>query len=263
MVEKPYQNREWLYEKYVEEQLTGAEIADAAGCARTTVYDWLDRHEIDRERGEGYRVSSPEKYRDKEWLEEKYHEERLSTSEIGELCDCHKQTIKLWLEKHDIEKRSRSEAAKVRMENNPELAESLIESGKENLKKHGTSPKEAMSEEEFEEFCQRLSKERTGEGNPMYGVTGRDNPCWKENKPQSQFYQSKEWKGTRKEVLERDDHKCQSCGATRSESRDTLDVHHIIPIAAGGGVFDVENLVSLCQKCHRKWEGLYLRPDTR
>ena len=98
MVERPYQDREWLYEKYVEEELTGAEIAKAAGCARTTVYDWLDRHEIDRERGEGYRVSTPEKYRDKCWLQKKYHDEELSTSEIGKLCDCHKQTIKLWLD---------------------------------------------------------------------------------------------------------------------------------------------------------------------
>jgi predicted DNA-binding protein YlxM (UPF0122 family) len=113
MAGRPYQDRDWLYEKYVEEELTGPEIAEAAGCARTTVYDWLDRHNINRDRGEGYRVSEPEKYRDKEWLCEKYHGEKLSTTEIGELCNCHKQTIKLWLEKHDIQKRKHSEAARL------------------------------------------------------------------------------------------------------------------------------------------------------
>lgn len=127
MAQKPYQDREWLYEKYVEEELTGNEIAEIADCSRTTVYDWLDRHDIDRERGAGYRVSEPEKYRDKEWLKEKYHGDKLSTAEIGEICDCHKQTIKLWLENHGIEKRDSSEAAKVSWEGAKQRKQELAE----------------------------------------------------------------------------------------------------------------------------------------
>lgn len=120
MGKPPYQNKEWLREKYHTEGLTGDEIADLAGCARTTIYDWMQRHDIPRDRGEGYRVSEEEKYRDGEWLRSKYHGEQLSTGEIADICDCHKQTIKLWLEKHGIEKRSRSKAAEIRARRYPE-----------------------------------------------------------------------------------------------------------------------------------------------
>lgn len=280
MYKEPYKDSDWLKEKYHEEELTAEEMADAGGCSRTTIYKYMQENDIPRDRGMGYRVSNPEKYRDSEWLWEKYHGERLSTSEIGELCDCSKQTIKLWLEKHGIEKRSRSEAAKVRMENYPDLAEKLIEAGTETLREHGVNPWEIWSEEEREAFRQRLSEERTGEGNPMWDVTGRDNPGWKEDKPNSQFYQSKAWRGVRESVIERDNHRCQDCGSwsfdkyANAHLEDGIDekpldeleeltVHHVIPISDGGPKFDESNLVTLCRSCHQKWEGVNLRPDTQ
>lgn len=252
-----WQDKEWLREKYVEEDLPIKEIMEIAGCSKTTLFDWIDKHGLEK-RGEGYRITEPEKYHDEDWLREKYHGERLSTSEIGEICDCSKQTIKLWLEKHGIEKRDRSEAAKVRMENNPELADKLIQAGTEALQEYGSCPQEEMTDEEFEAFCERLSKERTGEGNPMYGVTGPDNPQWKENTAPHLLYQTKKWKETRKEVLERDNHECQACGI-----EENLHIHHIRPVAEGGARFELNNLVTLCDTHHREWEGLYLRPDTR
>lgn len=120
MADKAYQEAAWLHEKYHEEGLTGNEMAELAGCSRTTIYEWMRRHDIPRDRGEGYRVSDPEPYRSEEWLREKYHDERLSTSEIGELVGCHKQTIKHWLEEHNIPKRTPSEAAKIRYHRYPE-----------------------------------------------------------------------------------------------------------------------------------------------
>ena len=92
----------------------------------------------------------------------------------------------------------------------------------------------------------------------MYNRTGADHPRWREDKPAHRFYQSEKWKETREEVLERDDHECQACGTD-----DDLHVHHIQPISAGGPRFDTNNLVTLCNHCHKEWEGLYLRPDTR
>lgn len=44
---------------------------------------------------------------------------------------------------------------------------------------------------------------------------------------------------------------CQNCGA-EADNRE-LDVHHIIPVAAGGTNHE-ENLITLCIKCHRKIE---------
>jgi 5-methylcytosine-specific restriction endonuclease McrA len=45
-------------------------------------------------------------------------------------------------------------------------------------------------------------------------------------------------------VLERDRHACTKCGST-----DGLEVHHVIPAAAGGAT-SLENLETLCVSCH-------------
>lgn len=53
-----------------------------------------------------------------------------------------------------------------------------------------------------------------------------------------------DWKRARKEVLERDQHECQQCGAT-----DASHVHHKTPVSEGGSD-DLENLITLCAECH-------------
>ena len=45
------------------------------------------------------------KYRDKEWLRQKYWDERLSMDAIGKECGVTAMTIRDWLIKHDIERR--------------------------------------------------------------------------------------------------------------------------------------------------------------
>jgi hypothetical protein len=59
------------------------------------------------------------KYQNGDWLEQKYVDERMSTAEIGELCDCSKETIRRWLSSHGIETRTKSEAAKIRAKKYP------------------------------------------------------------------------------------------------------------------------------------------------
>ena len=61
------------------------------------------------------------------------------------------------------------------------------------------------------------------------------------------------WRNVRDEVLERDGYRCTVCGG-----QEELDVHHIKPKRKGGQ--DVlENLVTMCEKCHVK-QGGYGRP---
>ncbi|MCK9997404.1 MAG: HNH endonuclease, partial [Candidatus Krumholzibacteria bacterium] len=54
---------------------------------------------------------------------------------------------------------------------------------------------------------------------------------------------------TRREVLARDQHRCQApgCGRTRF-----LEVHHIVARQKGGSN-KAENLMTLCSSCHRLW----------
>jgi 5-methylcytosine-specific restriction endonuclease McrA len=201
-----------------------------------------------------YRPKDPEKYRDESWLRDKYHSEKLSSAEIAELCDCSKQTILTWMDRHGIEKRSKSEAAKIRAEKHPHTTEA----GAKALEEHGVNSWEYWDEKEREEFREKLSKQRSGEDNPMWDVTGEDHHRFEKDKPTHRFYQSKEWKETRQKVLKRDDNECQACG-----SDEDLHVHHIMPVSAGGSRYDLDNLVTLCDTHHREWEGLYLQPDTR
>lgn len=52
------------------------------------------------------------------------------------------------------------------------------------------------------------------------------------------------WSKVRKAAIERDGNKCLKCGDT-----DRLEVHHKIPLSAGGGD-ELSNLETLCKRCH-------------
>lgn len=57
-------------------------------------------------------------------------------------------------------------------------------------------------------------------------------------------------------VRERDEFACVRCAATSSEA--SLEVHHVIPAANGGG-HDMENLAMLCKECHAAAHGAHGR----
>ena len=190
-----------------------------------------------------YRPKEPEKYRDEAWLREKYHDEELSTSDIGDLCDCTKETIRRWLDRHGIDTRSKSEAAEIRAERPPHTTPDNPDA------LQGVNSWEIWDEEERKEFRQRMSENRMGEDNPMHEVTGSDHPQWNEEYDPEEHcwvYQNSRWQEARSEALERDEHECQECG----DDGDHLHVHHITPIAGGGAHYDLENLTTLCAACH-------------
>jgi len=63
----------------------------------------------------------------------------------------------------------------------------------------------------------------------------------------------------KEKVLERDNYKCQKCFDKErceiSGSRFKLEVHHKIPLSKGGKD-ELDNLITLCFKCHRN-KGLH------
>lgn len=80
------------------------------------------------------------------------------------------------------------------------------------------------------------------------------------------------WPKQRQQALERDNYTCQACGLEEKEHWRGFPVHHIIPrkkFVDNSGEFDhekaneLDNLVTLCDRCHNKWEGWCLSPDTR
>lgn len=60
-----------------------------------------------------------------------------------------------------------------------------------------------------------------------------------------QARRSGKWKRKRRQIIERDNGRCQECGFDQN-----LHVHHITPLSEGGEPFDENNLVTLCQSCH-------------
>ncbi len=56
----------------------------------------------------------------------------------------------------------------------------------------------------------------------------------------------KSWFGLRDEALTRDAFECRKCGEKAT------DVDHVIEISDGGEEWDLENLQSLCDKCHKE-----------
>lgn len=52
------------------------------------------------------------RYREAEWLREKYHDEELSIGDIADLCDTSTATIHKWKEEHGIETRNRKHRSK-------------------------------------------------------------------------------------------------------------------------------------------------------
>ena len=99
-------------------------------------------------------------------------------------------------------------------------------------------------------FCSRKcfriwwSEKTQNDGNPMWsggvevGYTGT-------------------WSKVRRQALERDNHTCQSCGATRDELGQEPDVHHIVTIKEYDDpeqAHRLDNVICLCRSCHRKVE---------
>ena len=64
------------------------------------------------------------RYRDKEWLFQKYVDEKLSTQQIARMLGCSDGTVWQWLKKHNIPTRSKSEALKL-YERTPEHQDNL------------------------------------------------------------------------------------------------------------------------------------------
>lgn len=53
-------------------------------------------------------------YRDEEWLREQYHDKKLSLAKMAELAFCAKTTLRFWMDRYGIKRRSVSQALKLK-----------------------------------------------------------------------------------------------------------------------------------------------------
>jgi len=66
-------------------------------------------------------------YQNKEWLQQKYIREKLSTGQIGKLCEIDALTVGYWLKKYNIPIRSTSESTHLGNANHCNLSQEAIE----------------------------------------------------------------------------------------------------------------------------------------
>lgn len=87
-------------------------------------------------------------------------------------------------------------------------------------------------------------------------------------------YYGANWERQREKRLEVDEYKCVACGMTNEEHKEkqgrSLSVHHIRDIdefrdpetnEVPNEANKISNLITMCRPCHKKWEGLPLRPE--
>jgi len=90
----------------------------------------------------------------------------------------------------------------------------------------------------------------------------------------SETYYGPNWEEQRRKRLEHDGYECVVCSISNEEHKirygTSLHVHHIQPKEAFrisesrvdySAANRMENLISLCQACHKRWEGVPLRPE--
>ena len=67
-----------------------------------------------------------------------------------------------------------------------------------------------------------------------------------------------EYQRFRRRIFERDDYTCQECGARNKEGRGQtvyLNMHHVVSVCdAPERIFDLENVITLCEPCHHATE---------
>lgn len=106
-------DREWLEREYCEKERSGREIAQEVGVAKQTIYNWLERHGIERREAwesilGGRGAPKHPKLRDGEWLREEYIQKDRSQPDIGRELGVTSACVKYWLDIHGISSKGNS-----------------------------------------------------------------------------------------------------------------------------------------------------------
>lgn len=194
----------------------------------------------------------------KEELEELYYNKKLNYPDIEKIYNLKKGVIYHWAKKYNIKARhsfsiSRTDEwkKKIAISNSKPLSE-------ERKKKISLSHKgKKLTEETKQKLSQWLKGKRVGDKHPMW--KGGCSSLKKRLRVCSEYLQ---W---RRKIYERDEYICQEC----YKKSNRLNVHHIKPIydiamrnnlqtledyKKCDEMWDINNGITLCQKCHNKFK---------
>lgn len=162
--------------------------------------------------GKGTHWRVPQAFRGKRWLVKNYTKLERSAGDIAGEFGTSDAAILFWLRKHGIQRRTVSQARKI--------------------KKWGQFG------------VDNPMWNRRGELNPGWlgGVTPE----------RQAFYAGREWAKCCSAVWKRDKATCRRCSLRKSDTPDMpFHIHHIVSFAVRALRADTSNLVLLCETCHR------------
>ena len=247
---------ETLYSDYWDEKLSCSKLAKKHNVHVSTIKKWIKDLKmptrsksdsaklwmaVERKKKVVIKKERP-MYKDHETLFNHYWKENLCTSEIANLYGIKTATVQYWLNILGIPKRSISESKKGKKINSP-LPEKIAVRCAWCDKEFDMWPYRVKSTEFF--YCSKdckskhWSKTRVGE-NSFRWKGGQ----WTRN---CRARESRQYIIARKNIKARDNWTCQLCG-----SKEKIVAHHIISVKKDPTkMFDENNLISLCDVCHR------------
>jgi len=186
-----------------------------------------------------------------------HYDMEKSVNRMAEVLGISRSAIYTGFNHTDIAPRGQSEAESVKNENKTqeERVKQTEAAREEQFDKYGDGGHIAQWVEENPETHAEVAREAAPEGAPardengMAGRTGQDHPNWRGGKHLVDALRKQHrpsWWTVRDAARAGE---CYKCGASGCK----LDVHHIVPISAGG-TNDGWNLMTLCESCHRTVE---------
>ena len=113
-------DKDWLIQKYIKEEKSQNEISKIINCGKGAIKTALNRHNVKiRSRKDAqfthFKREQPKisELNNKEWLQTKYIDEKLSISEIANLLGLNKGRVFNALKRYNIPRRNKTEAAKL------------------------------------------------------------------------------------------------------------------------------------------------------
>lgn len=180
---------------------------------------------------------------DPAWLRQKYETEGLSTYEIAAIVSRNPKRIYEKLKDFGIPTRPRG--ANLKGKHNSWAQPGYVP--------HWTGRTHTpQARAKISEAARGPKPNLRGAHNDMYGVTGEDNPNYKDGStPERQrVYASSAWREVLRQALERDRRVCRRCGSGHSGPK-SLHLHHFASWNDAPELrLALDNLVTLCRTCH-------------
>lgn len=171
----------------------------------------------------GVKVVGNGKYRDYEYMKS-LREQKLSVSEMAELCGCGYDNIRKWLKIHKL---------------NFTKEERCFNKNNIPWNKNKTGYKLNISEE---------TKKIKSEWSKKYNKSGAESKFWRGGITNDRGLIGQWTREVAFDVHKKYNFTCQKCGT----SSGTLHAHHIIPVCQDiSKSKDINNLITVCKQCHK------------